>query len=59
MKKILYILLLLFSVMLVCSCDTDSDSVPKEDRHLLSDRRRHSQITFDLDKLINAFNSIS
>ena len=30
-----------------------------EDRHLVCDRRRHSQITFNLDKLINAFNSIS
>ena len=30
-----------------------------EDRRLVCDRRRHSQIMFTLDKLINAFNSIS
>lgn len=57
MKKILYILLLLFSVMLVCSCDTDSDSVPKEDRLSMSEilEKHRSKVvkiyTYDLNGL--------
>lgn len=57
MKKILYILLLLFSVMLVCSCDTYSDSVPKEDRLSMSEilEKHRSKVvkiyTYDLNGL--------